>query len=148
MADLSMLYNIQRLSPVCTGAVCSTTTWTAMTLDCSFLSLGSYGTCCTYNPLDTLKKVFIRDISPQTIAGLACGIAPEYWSFVLLRGVVGMTTSGVFLVSYVLAMEMVGPACRVAAGTLCQFYYTFGFFVMALVAWYLNDDWQMLQVSK
>ena len=94
-----------------------------------------------------IKKVFIRDISPQTIAGLACGIAPEYWSFVLLRGVVGMTTSGVFLVSYVLAMEMVGPACRVAAGTLCQFYYTFGFFVMALVAWYLNDDWQMLQVS-
>ena len=39
---------------------------------------------------------------------------------------IGMTTSGVFLVAYVLAMEMVGPSSRMIAGTLCQYYYTFG----------------------
>ena len=53
----------------------------------------------------------------------------------------------VFLVSYVLAMEMVGPDYRVVAGTLCQFYYTFGFFLMALVAYFLNDNWQALQIA-
>jgi OCT family organic cation transporter-like MFS transporter 4/5 len=42
------------------------------------------------------------------------------------RMIIGMTTSGVFLVSYVLAMEMVGPSSRMVAGTLCQYYYTFG----------------------
>ena len=42
------------------------------------------------------------------------------------RLVIGMTTSGVFLVAYVLAMEMVGPSSRMVAGTLCQYYYTFG----------------------
>jgi hypothetical protein len=37
---------------------------------------------------------------------------PEYWSFSIVRLFIGITTSGVFLVSYVLAMEMVGPNYR------------------------------------
>ena len=61
--------------------------------------------------------------------------------------VVGATTSGVFLVAYVLGMEMVGPKYRVVAGTLCQYYYTFGYFLMAFVAFFLNYDWQLLQVG-
>ena len=76
--------------------------------------------------------------------------------------VVGATTSGVFLVAYVLAMEMVGPKFRlmtlkltrlnqdgasfapgftlnfrVVAGTLCQYYYTAGYLLMALVAFHI-----------
>ena len=43
-----------------------------------------------------------------------------------------MTTSGVFLVAYVLAMEMVGPSSRMVAGTLCQYYYTFGMKIVRL----------------
>ena len=58
--------------------------------------------------------------------GFIAGIVPEYWSFTFARMIIGMTTSGVFLVSYVLAMEMVGPSSRMVAGTLCQYYYTFG----------------------
>ncbi len=50
---------------------------------------------------------FMTVVFLQTIFGLAAGIAPDYWSFVLIRLVVGITTSGVFLVPYVLAMEMV-----------------------------------------
>ena len=62
--------------------------------------------------------------------------------------IIGMTTSGVFLVSYVLAMEMVGPKHRMTAGTLCVFYYTVGFFAMCLVAYFLNDNWHLLQVGR
>ena len=65
----------------------------------------------------------------------------------MARMIIGMTTSGVFLVSYVLAMEMVGPKYRLIAGTLCQYYYTFGFFAMCLVAYFLNDNWHLLQVN-
>jgi OCT family organic cation transporter-like MFS transporter 4/5 len=79
--------------------------------------------------------------------GLLSGIIHNYWAFVLLRVVVGATTSGVFLVAYVLAMEMVGPKYRVVAGTLCQYYYTAGFLAMAAVAYLLNKDWQLLQIS-
>ena len=65
----------------------------------------------------------------------------------MARMIIGMTTSGVFLVSYVLAMEMVGPKHRMTAGTLCVFYYTAGFFAMCLVAYFLNNNWQLLQVG-
>ena len=92
------------------------------------------------------KPVFFASVVIQTVFGLLSGVVPEYWSFVSMRLVVGMTTSGVFLVSYVLAMEMVGPKYRVIAGTLCQYYYTFGFFVMALIAYFLNHNWQLLQI--
>ena len=92
------------------------------------------------------KPTFIVSVLIQTGVGLLAGILPEYWSFVLARMVIGMTTSGVFLVSYVLAMEMVGPKYRLIAGTLCQYYYTFGFFTMCLVAYLLNDNWHLLQV--
>ena len=62
------------------------------------------------------------------------------------RLIIGITTSGVFLVSYVLAMEMVGPQYRVVAGTLCQYYYTVGFFLMSGVAYFLTDNWRTLQI--
>ena len=32
------------------------------------------------------------------------------------------------------------------AGTLCQYYYTFGFFLMSFVAYFLNGDWRILQI--
>ncbi len=35
---------------------------------------------------------------------------------------------------------------RVISGTLCQYYYTFGFFVMAAIAYFLNHNWKLLQV--
>ena len=92
------------------------------------------------------KPTFILSIMLQFVFGITSAIAPEYWSFTMARMFVGMTTSGVFLVSYVLALETVGPRFRVLAGTLCQYYYTFGFFLMALVAYFLNSDWKMLQI--
>ena len=59
---------------------------------------------------------------------------------------VGATTSGVFLVAYVLAMEMVGPEWRVVAGTLCQYYHTVGYLAMAGLAALLHHSWQLLQI--
>ncbi len=40
-----------------------------------------------------------------------------------------------------------GPRYRLIAGTLCQYYYTVGFFLMALLAYFLNGDWRVLQIT-
>ena len=32
---------------------------------------------------------------------------------------------------------------RVMAGTICQYYYTFGYLTMAGLAFLLNDSWQV-----
>ena len=93
------------------------------------------------------KLSFFVSVVVMAVFGILSGLVPEYWSFIVLRCVVGATTSGVFLVAYVLAMEMVGPRWRVAAGTLCQYYYTLGYLLMAAVAYLLNHDWHLLQVA-
>ena len=92
------------------------------------------------------KVSFFISVVVMAVFGLLSGLVPEYWSFVVMRMVVGASTSGVFLVAYVLAMEMVGPRYRVVAGTLCQYYYTAGYIFMAAVAYSLNQDWHLLQV--
>ena len=93
------------------------------------------------------KVSFFISVVVQALFGILSGLVHNYWAFIILRCIVGATTSGVFLVAYVLAMEMVGPKYRVVAGTLCQYYYTFGYIVMAGVAYFLNDNWQILQIA-
>jgi len=93
------------------------------------------------------KVSFFISVVVQAVFGILSGLVPDYWAFIILRCIVGATTSGVFLVAYVLAMEMVGPKYRVIAGTLCQYYYTFGYIVMAGIAYFLNDNWQLLQIA-
>ena len=93
------------------------------------------------------KLSFFVSVVIMAVFGIASGLVTDYWSFIILRCVVGATTSGVFLVAYVLAMEMVGPRYRVVAGTLCQYYYTMGYLIMALVAYLLNHNWHLLQVA-
>ena len=57
-----------------------------------------------------------------------------------------MSTFGIFMVSFVLAMEMVGPSYRAIAGTLCQFFHVFGYFLMDLIAYFVNKNWHLLQI--
>merc|ERR1712186_193593 len=93
------------------------------------------------------KVSFFVSVVVQAVFGILSGLVPNYWAFIVLRCIVGATTSGVFLVAYVLAMEMVGPKYRVMAGTICQYYYTVGYLTMAGLAFLLNDSsWQLLQI--
>jgi len=59
---------------------------------------------------------------------------------------VGMATSGIFVITYVLGMEMVGPDYRHIAGTVCGYFEIIGYFGMALIAYYLSHDWRLMQV--
>lgn len=92
-------------------------------------------------------------------------MAPEYWTFTLTRAIVGATTSGVFLVAYVIgniklmfwsceivflslltAMEMVSPSKRLFAGIICHMFFSVGYMLTALWA-YLISDWRTLQIA-
>lgn len=92
------------------------------------------------------KISFFASVVVMAVFGVLSGVVNNYWAFIILRCVVGATTSGVFLVAFCLAMEMVGPKYRVIAGTLCQYYYSFGYLVMAAVAYLLNFNWHYLQI--
>lgn len=48
------------------------------------------------------KPTFFISLVIQVVFGTAAAFAPEFWTFTFARLVVGMTTSGVFLVAYVI----------------------------------------------
>ena len=73
-------------------------------------------------------------------------LAPDYWTFIIIHMVVGAATSGVFLVAYVLVLEMVGPSYRMFMGTVCHYFYTIGYVTLVMVAYLLNDDWRLMQI--
>lgn len=92
------------------------------------------------------KPVFFASLVLQVIFGVIAGIAPDYLTYTFSRMIIGATTSGVFLVAYVLAMEMVGPSSRLFAGVAVMGFFTFGYILDAGFAYYFTD-WRMFQIA-
>lgn len=92
------------------------------------------------------KPVFFASLVLQVLFGVIAGIAPDYYTFTISRLIIGATTSGVFLVSYVLAMEMVGPTYRLFAGVAVMMFFSFGYIVTAAFAYYF-PDWRHFQIA-
>lgn len=93
------------------------------------------------------KPVFFASLVLQVIFGGLAGIAGNFYIYTLARIIIGATTSGVFLVAYVLAMEMVGPSYRLFAGVAVQMFFTSGYIALAGFAIFFGDDWRNLQFA-
>ncbi|XP_076242399.1 organic cation transporter isoform X1 [Calliopsis andreniformis] len=92
------------------------------------------------------RPIFFLSLVIQLVGGILVAVAPEFISYVIFRLIVGSTTSGVFLVAYVIALEMVGPRKRLVAGVGCQLFFTTGYILTAGFAYFITD-WRMLQVA-
>lgn len=58
----------------------------------------------------------------------------------------GASTSGVFLVAYCLALELVCKESRLYAGTVIQFFFSAGFLISGAFAYFIRD-WRWLQAA-
>ncbi|XP_018578503.1 organic cation transporter protein isoform X2 [Anoplophora glabripennis] len=92
------------------------------------------------------KITFFISLVTQLVFGIITGFAPEYWTFTIARAIVGATTSGVFLVAYVIGLEMVGPSKRTIAGTVTQMFFSLGYMLTAVFALYIYN-WRKLQFA-
>lgn len=92
------------------------------------------------------KPIFFASLVAQVIFGVLAGIAPEFFTYTIARILVGATTSGVFLVAYVIAMEMVGPSDRLYAGVVCMMFFSVGYMLTAAFAYFIHD-WRALQIA-
>ncbi|XP_016981512.2 organic cation transporter-like protein [Drosophila rhopaloa] len=92
------------------------------------------------------KPILFASLVIQVLFGVVAGVAPEYFTYTLARLMVGATTSGVFLVAYVIAMEMVGPDKRLYAGIFVMMFFSVGYMLSTLFA-YLVHDWRNLQIA-
>ncbi|XP_060649032.1 organic cation transporter protein-like [Drosophila nasuta] len=92
------------------------------------------------------KPTFFASLVIQLIFGVIAAVAPDYFSYTISRLIVGATTSGVFLVAYVIAMEMVGASYRLFAGVAVQMFFSVGFMLTAGFAYFIHD-WRWLQIA-
>lgn len=80
------------------------------------------------------------------LAGLATSLAPNYWTYVLLRGLTGLNCGGIGLSSFVLATEPVGPSRRGQVGMSAFYFFSFGIMtVPAYAIW--TQSWRWLYVA-
>ncbi|XP_017009318.2 organic cation transporter-like protein [Drosophila takahashii] len=92
------------------------------------------------------KPILFASLVIQVLFGVLAGVAPEYFTYTFARLMVGATTSGVFLVAYVVAMEMVGPDKRLYAGIFVMMFFSVGFMLTAGFAYFVHD-WRWLQIA-
>ncbi|KAL7637090.1 UNVERIFIED_CONTAM: hypothetical protein RMT77_012848 [Armadillidium vulgare] len=92
------------------------------------------------------KPVFLSAISFLLVVGIGQVVVLNIVFFTILRFVLGATLQGIFLIAYVIMMEMVGKTKRVVVGILAHAFYSIAFFTGALIA-YLVTSWRWLQVA-
>ncbi|XP_060519690.1 organic cation transporter protein-like [Cylas formicarius] len=92
------------------------------------------------------KITFLVASLLKVLAGVVCAFAPEFWTFTMARTVVGAAASGVFLVAYVMGLEMVGPSKRLVAGMVVFIFFSGGYVLIALLA-YVFPNWRHLQLA-
>ncbi|GLG96481.1 Uncharacterized protein GBIM_03452 [Gryllus bimaculatus] len=92
------------------------------------------------------RPIFFVALTMQLVAGFLVAVSPTYLCFMLSRFLVGITASGMFLVAFVIALEMVAPSKRVMAGIPCQLFFTSGYIFVTAFSYFINN-WRIIPES-
>lgn len=82
----------------------------------------------------------------QLTAGMAAAFAPEYWTFTLIRFLVGMSVGGTIVTSFVIIIEFVGAQYRDTVSALYQLPSNIGHIMLVLFGYFLRD-YSLFQLS-
>ncbi|OWF44987.1 Organic cation transporter protein [Mizuhopecten yessoensis] len=80
------------------------------------------------------------------LSGFASAWAPNYYVFAILRFIQIMTSRGVYISSFILAIELVGPSKRQWAGFLFNYPYSAGIAMLAGIGYGLRH-WKYIQIA-
>ncbi|XP_055888321.1 organic cation transporter protein-like [Biomphalaria glabrata] len=91
------------------------------------------------------KKVVLLGTIGQLASGLAVAFVHSYIPFVVLKFCATFFGCGMYLASYVIGMELVGPTKRRHAGIISSFFWLIGHFLLTGIAYVLRN-WRHLQI--
>ncbi|XP_013412424.1 organic cation transporter protein isoform X1 [Lingula anatina] len=84
-------------------------------------------------------KMLLVCIAFEVVTGVVTAFAPEYWSFVFLRMLVGMCAGGSFTIAFVVVMESIGVNHRMIPGIFMQAWFALGFMILPGIAYFIRD---------
>ncbi|XP_067675071.1 organic cation transporter protein-like [Haliotis asinina] len=79
------------------------------------------------------------------VAGIALAFAPNFYVYVVLRFLLGASTSGYFTAAYVLGLEIVGPSKRIWAGMVIKYFFALGLLLIDGLG-YVIRDWHHMEL--
>ncbi|XP_056150194.1 organic cation transporter protein [Lampris incognitus] len=92
------------------------------------------------------RAIILVGLTIQAIFGVGAAFAPNFYVYTLLRFMVGTSVSGVIMNAFVLGTEWTGSKQRMLAGVITDYFFGFGYILLAGVA-YLIRDWRKLQLA-
>ncbi|XP_037837338.1 organic cation transporter protein isoform X2 [Kryptolebias marmoratus] len=92
------------------------------------------------------RIIILISLAIQAAFGVATAFAPNFYVYTVLRFMVGTSISGVIMNAFVLGTEWTGPKHRMLAGIITDYFFGFGYILLAGVA-YLIRDWRKLQLA-
>ncbi|XP_018555211.1 organic cation transporter protein [Lates calcarifer] len=92
------------------------------------------------------RIIILISLAIQTVFGVGAAFAPNFYIYTALRFMVGTSVSGVIMNVFVLGTEWTGSKQRMLAGIITDYFFGFGYILLAGVA-YLIRDWRKLQLA-
>ncbi|XP_060070271.1 organic cation transporter protein-like [Ylistrum balloti] len=92
------------------------------------------------------QRVICYSLAIVFVSGLISAWSPNYYAFTLLRFFQIMASRGVYISSFILAIEMVGPSKRQWAGFLFNYPYSAGIALLAGIGYGLRH-WKYIQIA-
>ncbi|MEQ2308625.1 hypothetical protein AMECASPLE_030139 [Ameca splendens] len=92
------------------------------------------------------RIIILISLGIQATFGVAAAFAPNFYVYTALRFMIGTSISGVIMNAFVLGTEWTGLRQRMLAGIITDYFFGFGYIILAGVA-YLIRDWRKLQLA-
>ncbi|XP_030850613.1 organic cation transporter protein isoform X2 [Strongylocentrotus purpuratus] len=92
------------------------------------------------------RKILFVALLVQSVSGLAIAFSPSYWFYTIFRMILASANMGVFLLSFIIGTEFVGPSKRVIAGIVIMIFFSIGYMLLALFAYFIRE-WWILQLA-
>ncbi|XP_046582091.1 organic cation transporter protein-like [Haliotis rubra] len=92
------------------------------------------------------KKVLIGTVVMNSLLNVAIALSTDFAVFAVFNFMIGFTGMAMFMLTFVLAMEFVGPCKRTFAGVVIEYFWTAGLFLLTGLA-YLIRQWRHLRLA-
>ncbi|XP_075975241.1 organic cation transporter protein-like [Anticarsia gemmatalis] len=85
------------------------------------------------------RPTLIISVVTEIITGVMASFLPDYWSFTIVRMILGFSVGGIMVITFVIVMEFVGSQKRDVVTTLFHIPFTAGHVMLAAFGYYIRD---------
>ncbi|KAJ2951120.1 hypothetical protein O0L34_g5508 [Tuta absoluta] len=85
------------------------------------------------------RKTLIVCVIMEVFTGLMASFLPDYWSFTIVRAILGFSLGGIMVIGFVIVMEYVGHTHRDVVSALYHVPFTAGHILLAAFGYLIRD---------